>query len=96
MTTRTRSSNYKFSIKNDAEGLQKLKNFRAAVAELNVAYKESGRAVRYRAEANGRLGKNSPFAPFYRERNKRFYKNAYQRIPVKHAATFDVYLRLVY
>lgn len=98
---KVRSHTYDFSVNADVVGE---KIYRAKLHEARIFNAEQRlrklinpglKIRRMRVERYARLGKNNPHAYVYRSRN--FIdscQNAYQRIAVKHASTFDIYTRI--
>lgn len=97
METKYRSSNYKFTVNNDCEGLNKIRQLQKEAKIFNAEerlkeMKDPGYQPKIRRIAQyGRLGKNNPNAQKYRDANHT-WRNAYQRILLEDAATIDVYV----
>jgi hypothetical protein len=99
-----RSSYYRFSVQNNAEGLAHISELRKQNREYNaeqklLAQQDSSFIPKFlKIEVRARLGQNNPNATIYRERAQsrmaprfHFGSHAYQNIALEHAATLDVY-----
>lgn len=84
-------------VKNDTNGSETIADLRRqarienaksrAKALLDPSYKP----VFVQVALFGRLGKNNPHSPIYRQRNAG-WRNGYQRINIRHAAEIAVYI----
>jgi hypothetical protein len=85
-------------VKNDLGGQETIADLRRqarienAKSRAKALLDPSYNPVFVRVVTFGRLGKNSPHADIYRQRNKGSFHNAYQRIATQHAAELAVYI----
>lgn len=93
-----RSSTYVGTVDNRVIGKLEIDELRHEAKIFNAeerlkALKNPGYEPKIRKVAIcGRLGKNNPAAATYKERNRGSWRNAYQRIALKDAATLDIYV----